>query len=249
MIETEQHEGVVVLRLVHGKANALDTELCAAIVDRFRSLADMGDPVVLIGTGKIFSGGVDLLRLLADGAPYARQLVPALSSLFHTVAFHPAPVVAAINGHAIAGGCVLACCADYRLMASGSCKIGVAELLVGVPFPPEPLEVMRDVVAHHRFAEVIYGGGRYLPDGARELGMVDEVVEPDALVDVAVVRARSMGRIPSRTFRLTKAQLRHPMQIRIDEGKREFGQRVAACWEADEIHQFVRGYAKQTLSK
>ena len=105
------------------------------------------------------------------------------------------------------------------------------------------------MVAHHRFAEVVYGGGRYSPDEAREIGMVDEVVEPDALLDAAFARARRMGTIPVRTFRLTKAQLRQPMRERIEAGQREFGREVTACWQAEEIHAFVRGYAERTLAK
>ena len=91
--------------------------------------------VVLTGQGKIFSAGVDLKRLSEGGADYIRKFLPVLHKLYDTVFYHPKPVVAAINGHAIAGGCVLACCADRRIMAREGGRIGVTESLVGVPFP------------------------------------------------------------------------------------------------------------------
>ena len=136
MIELTQKGDVAILTMNHGKANALDLELCAALVARFEQLrASSARAVVVTGQGRIFSAGVDLLRLSAGGAAYVRQFLPALHKLYDTVFFFPKPVVAAVNGHAIAGGCVLACCADRRLMARDGGRIGVTELLVGVPFP------------------------------------------------------------------------------------------------------------------
>ena len=75
--------------------------------------------MVLTGQGKAFSAGVDLVRLSEGGADYIRQFLPSLHKLYDAVFFHPKPVVAAVNGHAIAGGCVLAACADRRIMARG----------------------------------------------------------------------------------------------------------------------------------
>ena len=109
--------------------------------------------VVLTGQGKIFSAGVDLLRCSDGGADYVRQFLPALHQLYDAVFFHPKPVVAAINGHAMAGGCVLACCADRRIMARDGGRIGVTELLVGVPFPALAFEIMRCATPPHYFAE------------------------------------------------------------------------------------------------
>src|SRR5262249_58457001 len=104
------------------------------------------------GTGRIFSAGVDLLRLSEGGASYVRKFLPALCAMFAAVFSHAAPVVAAINGHAIAGGCVLACAADRRLVAREGGRIGVAGLLVGGPFPPGPLEIMRGAPAQQFLA-------------------------------------------------------------------------------------------------
>ena len=118
MIDSKIVDDVAVLTMTHGKANALDIEFCDALAARFDDLrkAD-AKAVVLTGRGKIFSAGVDLKRLSAGGAEYTRRFLPTLHRLYEAVFFHPKPVVAAVNGHAIAGGCVLACCADRRLMA------------------------------------------------------------------------------------------------------------------------------------
>jgi len=118
MIKSEIFDGIALLTLTHGKANALDIDFCDALAGRFAELRKSDEKaVVLTGQGKIFSAGVDLKRLSGEGADYIRQFLPALHRLYEAVFFHPKPVIAAINGHAIAGGCVLACCADRRIMA------------------------------------------------------------------------------------------------------------------------------------
>src|SRR5262249_15463840 len=144
VIEIAYRDRVAVMTLAHGKANALDSELCQAIVARFEELKpSTAQAVVLTGRGKIFSAGVDLVRAVNGGADYLREFLPLLARAFETVFFYPKPVVACLNGHAIAGGCVLACAADRRLLARDGGRVGVTELLVGVAFPAVAFEIMR----------------------------------------------------------------------------------------------------------
>src|SRR5204863_2301421 len=115
-------------------ANVMNLEFCAALTSRFGEAQASSRAVVLTGSGNIFSAGVDLLRLVDGGAEYIRTFLPALNAMFAAVFGCEKPVLAAINGHAIAGGCVLAGAADRRLMRRDAGLIGVTELLVGVPF-------------------------------------------------------------------------------------------------------------------
>src|SRR6266508_2977293 len=151
----------------------MSMEFCEALTARFAALSS-ARAVVLTGSGHIFSAGVDLKRLVEGGAAYVRKFLPALSTMLGTVFSHPAPVVAAINGHAIAGGCVLACAADRRLMARDGGRIGVTELLVGVPFPPVAMEIMRYAIAPQFFADAIYSGATYTPLEAVARGFIHE---------------------------------------------------------------------------
>src|SRR5439155_21454977 len=124
--------------------NAVDVELLEAIAEQLAAMAaEPAAPAVIItGAGRAFSAGVDLVRFLDDGADYARRLVPAISGAVTAVLAYPAPVVAAVNGAAIAGGCVLACACDWRVLARGA-PIGPTELAVGVPFPTAALQAVR----------------------------------------------------------------------------------------------------------
>src|SRR5207253_4831329 len=103
------------LTMAHGKANAMSTEFCRALTARLAEAnSSPARAVIITGQGRMFSAGVDLLRLSEGGAPYVREFLPALNAMFEAVFTCPKPVVAAVNGHAIAGGCVLACAADHR---------------------------------------------------------------------------------------------------------------------------------------
>ena len=154
MIELSHRGGIAIVTMTHGKANALDIEFCEALAAQFEALrAADAKAVVLTGQGPMFSAGVDLIRLSEGGATYVRRFLPALHRLYDTVFFFPKPVVAAVNGHAIAGGCVLECCADRRIAGGDGGRIGVTELLVGVPFPALAFEVMRFASSPRYFAD------------------------------------------------------------------------------------------------
>src|SRR5262249_62216638 len=99
--------------------------------------------LVVTGTGPMFCAGVDLRRLLREPPAYLDRFLPALDRMFETLLFLPKPVVAAVNGHAIAGGCVLACMCARRLAARRAARMGVTELLGGLPFPAPALETLR----------------------------------------------------------------------------------------------------------
>ena len=208
MIDSKIVDGVAVLTMAHGKANALDIEFCDALAARFDDLrkAD-AKAVVLTGKGKIFSAGVDLKRLSAGGADYIRRFLPALHRLYEAVFFHPKPVVAAVNGHAIAGGCVLACCADRRLMARDAGRIGVTEILVGVPFPALAFEVVRFAVPPRYLPEFTLSGATYATDEALRRGWIDEVTEPGELIDDAIVVAQQLSQLSPAAFAQTKSQV------------------------------------------
>jgi enoyl-CoA hydratase len=143
MLDIEDRSGVVVVRLDHGEVNALDSELPAAITAAAREI-DRTTVTVLTGTGSAFSAGADLRRPVDGGQSYVEAFLTALTRMFLAVFVRPAPVVAAVDGHAIAGGCVLAAACDVRIMATG--KIGLSELRVDAPFPLAAMEIMRHVV-------------------------------------------------------------------------------------------------------
>ncbi|MGD9990262.1 enoyl-CoA hydratase/isomerase family protein [Pseudonocardia sp.] len=249
MIERVDDDGIAILTMAHGPVNAMDIELCEGIAETFRGLvSDPARAVVLTAGGSSFSAGVDLKRFLDGGAAYVERFLPALAGCFRAVFDLPKPVVVAVNGHAIAGGCVLAACADVVLMAEGKGRIGVPELKVGVPFPRIALEAMRIAVGEVGARRMVLGAATYRPAEAHALGLVDEVVEPDALRAEAVTAARGLAAdVPPDTFAATKAALRREAADRADRysaddevAVRLWSRRATDGWVADYLERVTK---------
>jgi enoyl-CoA hydratase len=246
MIELNETDGIALLRMVNGKANAMSLEFCDLLTVRLDELSRSSvRAVVMTGTGRIFSAGVDLLRLLDGGADYVSRFLPALHRMLTTAFSSPKPLVAAINGHAIAGGCVLACAADKRLMARDAGRIGVPELLVGVPFPSSALEIMRNALAPQHFAEAILSGATYSVAEAAERRMIEAVVPSEALLDRAMECAKGLAALPPAAFASAKQQMRAPALERIQTDAS--GPEVSKIWESHETLDRVREYVSRTL--
>lgn len=235
----------------HGKAQALDLELTRALSVELALLEKDGDvrSVVLTGSESIFSAGVDLFRVLEGGTPYIEEFLPLLASTFRKLFAFPLPVVAAINGHAIAGGCVMACACDYRMIARGSGTIGVPELRVGVPFPLVAIEILRFAAPTGHLQELLYMGSTYAPDEAHRRGLVDELVEPAELIRRACDVAGKLASEPTARFRITKRQLRQPTLDRIERMSALTDAQVLAAWKDPRTLDLIRAFLKETLGK
>jgi enoyl-CoA hydratase/carnithine racemase len=250
MIHRDRQGPVTVLRIEHGKVNALDVELAEAITGELATEARSDSrAVVLTGTGGTFSAGVDLFRVLDGGVEYASRFLPALDRLFRDLFLFPRPVVAAVNGHAIAGGCILACACDRRIMAAGRGRVGVPELLVGVPFPVTAREVMRFALGDAKLQEIVYSGETFPPEAARSHGLVDEIVPEPDLLPRAVQVASDLASIPEMAFQLTKRGIRQAAADRWQQAAAEMGQRVLESWTSPECTAAIRAYIERTLGK
>jgi len=250
MIEREALGSARLLRLAHGKASAFDLEFLRALTREIEAAeADRVAALVLTGTGGIFSAGVDLVRLRDGGSEYLREFLPTLDQCFERLFFFPAPTVAAVNGHAIAGGGVLTLCCDRRLMSRGSVRIGLPELKVGVPFPTLVIEIIRATLAPAVAQEVVLHGATYDPEAALACGFVDEVVEPGRLVTRAAAVAAELASFPATSYRLTKERLRRPVREAIRRSEAADAMLTLAAWDSAEVRDAVRAYVARTLKR
>jgi enoyl-CoA hydratase len=249
MFELTQRGRVALLQMTHGKANAIDIEFCRALSMQVRACeqSDAG-ALVLTGQGKMFSAGVDLPRLVEGGPSYVREFLPAMNHAFEALFAFRKPLVVAVNGHAIAGGCVMACCADYRVMAREPGRIGIPELLVGVPFPVVPLEIVRFATPRQHLQALIYRGLTPHAEEALRYGLVDAVTDPDRLVDEAVAVADGLTAVPYQAFHLTKRLLREPALRRMREGA-GLDAIVQEAWAGKDVQNAVRDYVARTLKR
>jgi enoyl-CoA hydratase len=249
-IESVDAGAARVLRLRHGKANAIDVELLEALMAKLEKAADEGcRALVLTGSGSIFSAGVDLRRVLREGEEYLHRLVPMIGEGLRRLFSFPRPVVAALNGHAVAGGCITACACDRRIAAAGDATVGVPELRVGVPYPSAALEILRFVVGDRGLEEVVYSAGTSDLEAARDLGLVDEIVPPETLLDRAVAAAERMASVAPETFALTKRQIRRPVLDRLAAGATAADREVERIWRLASTREAIRAYVEATLKQ
>jgi enoyl-CoA hydratase len=226
----------------------MDLEFCEAVEHALEEVA--GGParaLVLTGTGKTFSAGVDL-RAAQKGGDYLRRFLPAMESLFRAVLTFPKPVVAAVNGHAIAGGCIIAAACDRAVMADGTGTIGVPELAVGVPFPVLPFEIVRARVAPAVFRSLVLDAVLLTPLDARNAGLVDALSAPDSLLDDAVKTATGLASIAASTFTLTKRALVEPILQRVSAAA-PLDADICAAWEGRDVQVALAAYIERTLNR
>jgi enoyl-CoA hydratase len=239
VIDLHSLDGVVIAELAHGKVNALDVEMMKTIRSTFAGFSE--DPavsaVVLTGRGLAFSAGVDLRRVVDEPKAYTRELIEALHAMLVEFFSFPKPVVAAVNGPAIAGGCVLACACDRRI-GSETARIGASELVVGVSFPAAALEILR-TASPTNLDEVVFEGGVYEASRAMTLGLLHEVVAPDAVVQRAVEVAASLGTIQAEAFRLAKEHLRGPALELMRSGASRIDATVIRQWEMPDTRKRI----------
>lgn len=234
-MDVEHIDGVAVVRIDHPPVNAFDQDL---VDDAVATVRGIEGPIVLTGAGKCFSAGVDL-RAVIEGPPeYTDRFLAAVSDAFLAVFDHPAPVVAAINGHAIAGGCVLAMAADVRLMSAG--LIGLSEVAVGVPFPVAALEICRYAMGPSVTRAVLQADNVDVRTAA-DRGWIDEVVAPDVLLTRAVGVARALGQHPATGYAAMKEQLHRHAREAIDAGA-ELDAKVRQIWKADETRARISAF-------
>ena len=250
MFDVKTEGGIAVITMAQGKANALDIEFCNGLVSGFAALRSAETKaVVLTGQGKMFCAGVDLKRLSEGGAGYIRKFLPALHRFYDVIFHFPKLVVAAINGHAIAGGAVLAACADRRIMAREGGRIGVTELQVGVPFPALAFEIVRFAVPPRYLAEFTLGAETYATDAALHKGWIDEVVEPGDLMTRALTVAKELALLSPPAFAQTKKQIRQAITERLAQSGPATDKAVTDIWCAPATLGYIRDYVERTLTK
>ena len=231
----------VVATLDHGRANAIRPELLSYLAERLDEAEAGRQPLVLTGAGRFFSAGLDLTGL-PDDREEMGAFVDRFEDLLQRLFLFPCPTVTAVNGHAVAGGAILAAACDSRLGAAGDYRIGVSEVQLGVIFPATAFEVLRAAVPPERTAEVLLRGGLTGPEEAVANGFLHELAPPDALLERAVQRAKELGALPREAYVHTKRALRAESAARaaaLRDGNRE---QFLDSWFSDEARSRRRAF-------
>lgn len=194
------------IRMAQPGKNALSTNLMAFLEAELHK--SDGEPILLTGDGDAFSAGVDLREIANADAAAIERFLRRLDALVARLWLHPAPVVALVNGHAIAGGCILALACDWRIAPAGiKARIGLNELALGACIPPACLRVVRHRLGERGAERAIFGASLLAVDEAARAGFVDEVVEGDA-THAALAKLQALAALPRAAYGTMKHGLR-----------------------------------------
>ena len=240
-VQTLDHGRIRELRLARPPVNALDPALCRALITTLdAAVADGVDAVVLSGAPGIFSAGLDVPHLMALGQD--RHALHAGWGAFFGAARSLAalriPVVAALTGHAPAGGCVLSLCCDYRVMARSPnpvkpFMIGMNETQVGLAVPEGAQQLMRRVIGPYRAERLLVSGSMVTADEALRLGLVDTVVEVDQVVPHALEWLSTLLALPRAPMLLTRSLARADLVRALEPQNLDLERFVEGWYDAD----------------
>jgi enoyl-CoA hydratase len=237
-VTVEDREGIALVRIDRPPANAMDLEL---LEDGASVLEELGaDPpgaIVLTGREGFFSAGVDLKLAPTLDAQGQRDMVAGINRAFASWYSFPRPVVCAVNGHAIAGGLILALCGDHRIGTTEG-KLGLTELRAGVPYPAVAMAVVRAELSKAAARRLVLGSELIGMEEALELQLLDELAPADEIVERAVARARQMAAAPPETYATVKRQLRGDVLDAVNSGHDD---PLAEDWLSDDTASAARG--------
>jgi enoyl-CoA hydratase/carnithine racemase len=248
MILVEHQDNVAIVKLQRGVTNPLDRGL----VDQLgRTLQRVGgDPAVrsvVLGSAsdKFFSIGFDIPQLFELARPEFATYYQAFNRVCLDLFTLSKPTVAAITGHAIAGGCILALCCDYRLIADGRKLMGLNEIKLGVPVPYVADRILRDLVGGRHARQIVESGQFYLPDESLSLGLVDQVCPVDQVLPQSIGRAALLGSLSSEAFALIKRNRVERVEAEILARLEDKEQLFVERWYSEE----ARGRLREAMAK
>ena len=241
LIETRDFGAIRCLQLARPPVNALDPELCRALIAALEGAYSDGVlGVVLAGSPKIFSAGLDVPYLLSLGDD-RRAVLECWQAFFGAARLlgeSRIPVVAALTGHAPAGGCVLALCCDYRVMArsldpANPFAIGLNETQVGLVVPEGIQRLMRRVVGDYRAERLLIAGEMVTAERALEIGLVDELADADHVVQRAVAWLESLLKLPHQPMLQTRGIARAAVVEALSPDVIDLERFVEQWWEPE----------------
>jgi enoyl-CoA hydratase len=243
-IRHDESRGIHRLTMDHGP-NALDPVLMAALREHLGQLADAGAPAVILASSHptLFCPGWNL-KLLADAD---REEVSAFLEDFNALILklfsYPGPTAAAIEGHAVAAGCLLALCCDLRVMATGQARQGLSELNLGVPVPAGSLQMLRARLSSPAVDDLVFRCEGCTATRALELGIVHRTADAEDTLAVTDLEMGSLASRPRRAFVESKRFLLAEVWERMRRGSPEEDAAFLDCWFEDETRKRIASVA------
>jgi 3,2-trans-enoyl-CoA isomerase len=244
MLLATDHGPIRELQLNRPPVNALSAEFMVTLLDAITTTAQEGmRALVLSGSPNRFSAGLDIPLLITLDHAAITAVWRELYALLKTLACSPIPIVAAITGHAPAGGTVLALFCDWRIAAQGDFKIGLNEVQVGIPLPPVILAALRRQVGARRAEWLAVTGILILPQQALEAGLIDEVAPAENAKSYALNWCNELLKVPAQAMAVSRSEARADLVALFDRNLEAEIQQMVAHWWSPQTQQALRAVA------
>jgi enoyl-CoA hydratase len=220
-ITTEVEQGVAIVSMQRPPANAIDIALLSQLGTTLRDLEQRGEvaAMVLTGAGKAFSAGLDLKLVPTYDRAQQNELLRVLNQALYQLYALPIPTVAAVNGHAIAGGLVLVLACDIRVAVDSGALFGLTEVRAGVPFPVAAMAVVKAELSPAAARELVLAGKNHDAARALALGIVDELRPAGEVLARSKAVARELAAAPRESYGRIKRQLRRAAIAEIEQAQ------------------------------
>ena len=230
---------IATVTLSRGKVNALNEPMVEEITKSFEDLATDNEvkSIIFTGSGKFFSFGFDVPEFLSYPKNDFLRYLEKFTNLYTYVFTFPKPIVAALNGHTIAGGCMLATACDFRLMVTGKAKISLNEITFGAAVFAGSAEMLRYCVGSGNAQSILYSGAMYSAQEALQLGLVDQVSSEDALAEDARKVAQALAQKDSSAFRSIKHLLRKPVAEQMIKHEKDAILEFVDIWYSEQTRE------------
>ena len=246
-MQLERLDQIALLRIERPPANAIDLELAkefSVVLEGIDNSTEI-KALIVTGRGSCFSAGLDLKALPTYSRAQQESMIMQLNHLFGALYGLRVPTIAAVNGHAIAGGVILTLACDYRIGAHGDYKLGLAEARAGVPFPVSAMSIVQSELSPAIARMMVLTARNSTPQEAQSMGVLDELQPGDLLVSRAVKVAEEMAALPSAVFACIKRQLRAAALSRIDDALSHRKEPMLVSWLTEE----TRAAAAEALKR
>jgi len=248
MMQVEYQDAVVIVRFNRDVTNAINLEFVLKLTEILKKTKNDPDTYALVlssSNEKFFSIGFDIPQLFTLTKDDFKIFYQAFNRVCLDLYTMPKPTIAAITGHAVAGGCIIAICCDCRYIAEGKKKMGLNETKLGVPVPYPADRILHQIVGFQNAREIIDTGEFYLPDMLFKMGVVDEVVPLDELEAKVIAKARFFSSVPQNAFALIKKNRVETVEAQILSKLKEKEIAFLNCWYADETRKRLKEAMKK----
>ena len=243
LVQVEPVDDVAVLKLNRGTTNAINMDLAVELssaVEEIRRSSYFRALVLTSSNNRFFSIGFDVPELINMARREFLEFYHAFNQLCLNLYTLPKPTIAAVTGHAIAGGCILTLCCDYRYISQGRKLMGLNEIKLGLPIPYFADRTLRQIVGDRAATEILYTGEFYPPEKALEMKLVDGVFPPDEVIQKSIEKVGGIGKLSEKAFAVLKENRTREIS---NEFLRNFEEELMTFvdfWFSDEAQEKLR---------